>query len=118
MRANRPGTSIRATTPRGGRIARRICPSADDDAYRCSAWRRRGCLGGEEVAVGDPDQTAYDSETGNLMVFGYLSKSIEATEYVQGTVEIEVDKAEVAKPAILEVSLFSDNIAVEYPWPC
>jgi len=70
-----------------------------------------------EVTIGDPDQTARDSETGDFMVFGYLSESIEETEYVTGSVEIDVNVANVAESKILDVSLFTDSIVVKYPWP-
>lgn len=70
-----------------------------------------------DVTVGDPDQTAYDSETGDLMVFGYLTETIHATEYdVEGTVEIEVDAANPSESEIRDVSLFADNVTVRYPW--
>jgi PIN domain len=72
-----------------------------------------------DVTVGDPDQTAYDSETGDLMIFGYLTKNIHTTEYdVEGTIEIEVDTANVSESEIRDVTLFADNITVRYPWPC
>jgi hypothetical protein len=70
-----------------------------------------------DVTIGDPDQTARDSETGDFMVFGYLTKSIEETEYVPGSVEIEVNVADAAKSRVLDVSLFTNNILVKYPWP-
>lgn len=70
-----------------------------------------------EVTIADPGQTARDSETGDLMVFGYLTKAIEETEYVQGSVEIEVDVANVGASRILETDLYSTSIQVNYPWP-
>ncbi len=70
-----------------------------------------------EVTIADPDQTARDSETGDFMVFGYLSKSIGETEYVPGSVEIVVDLEDVAESKPLDVSLFTNSIFVKYPWP-
>ena len=70
-----------------------------------------------EVTIGDPDQTARDSETGDFMVFGYLTKRIEETEYVLGSVDIDVNVADVAESKVLDVSLFTNSILVKYPWP-
>lgn len=69
-----------------------------------------------DVTIADPDQTARDSETGDFMIFGYLTKSVEETEYVEGSVEIDVDVVDVAESTILDVSLFTDSIFVSYPW--
>jgi hypothetical protein len=70
-----------------------------------------------EVTIADPDQTARDSETGDFMIFGYLSKGIGKTEYVPGSVEVEVNLADVAESRLLDVSLVADSISVDYPWP-
>ena len=43
------------------------------------------------LQVSDPDQTAYDSETKEVIVFGYLSRSVRSSEYVEGEMELEVD---------------------------
>lgn len=71
-----------------------------------------------EVTVGNPDQTARDPETGDPMVFGYLTEHIEATEYVEGNVTLEVNKADSGRSAISEVYIFADNVSVRFPWPC
>jgi hypothetical protein len=70
-----------------------------------------------DVTIGDPDQTARDSETGDFMVFGYLTKRIDEAEHVPGSVEIEVNLADLVESRVLDVSLFTNSILVKYPWP-
>ena len=67
------------------------------------------------VMVADPAQTAYDA--GERMVFGYLTAKVASSEYVEGTVEIDVDAEHAQASAILDISLFADDVSVRYPWP-
>lgn len=69
-----------------------------------------------EAKVGDPSQTAYDSETRETYVFGYLSRDISDTVWVEGEVEIEVDISDPSNSKILSISLSKSDYGVTFPW--
>ena len=69
-----------------------------------------------EVTIDDPDQTAYDSETGDTFVFGHLRRDAHDTEYVEGEVEIEINLADLAQSRILSLYMFGSDIGVTFPY--
>lgn len=65
-----------------------------------------------ELEVADPDQTAYDSETKEVIIFGYLRRTVSASEYVEGEVEVEIDLSEPSTSSLLGIALFTTSVGV------
>jgi len=68
-----------------------------------------------EMSFNDPEQTAYDSETGGTYVFGSVSKIIRDSTWLEGEVQITVNVENISKSTLEAVYLPSADIAVPPP---
>lgn len=68
-----------------------------------------------ELSFDDPDETAYDNETGETYVFGSLSRTVRDSTSLEGEVQITVDVDDISSSTIEILILPSPDIGVQPP---
>ena len=64
------------------------------------------------VTYNDPDQTAYDSETGETIVFGYQKEQVHNRVHVEGQIEISLDLQDLQKSVIQAVWIYQPDFGI------
>ena len=69
------------------------------------------------ITIDDPDQSAYDHETGETYVFGYRHGMVSKTVDAEGEVEIEVNLVDPSQSRIISVALSETQYGISFHKP-